>query len=66
MAAPNNGTTIDSTVSYMMVGMLSIVFVALTIFGMKRIEATSEQVKQERQNAKAVEEEVIDISGETL
>ncbi|WP_417849622.1 hypothetical protein [Thalassoglobus sp.] len=63
MALQNNGTTIDSTVGYMMVGMLVIVFVALTIFGMKRIEATSERVKQDHQNAKVVDEEIIDING---
>ncbi|QDT34944.1 hypothetical protein [Thalassoglobus polymorphus] len=64
MALRNNGTTIDSTVGYMLFGMLVIIFVALTIFGMKRIEATAEQVKQDHQNAKVVDEEIIDINGD--
>lgn len=58
---PTTGTTVDRTVNLLLIGILITIFIALTILGMKRIEATSEEVRNQRDQ---IQEEVeIEIQG---
>lgn len=59
----NNGTTIDRTITYLLIGIFAIVFMAFTIVGMKNVEATAEKSK-DGEPAAPVEMQ-LDISGET-
>lgn len=65
MAASNSGQTIDSTISFLLVGMFAIVFFMLTIFGMRRIEATAENSSGAKQSSQDSDIEEIDINGVT-
>ncbi len=65
MSASNSGQTIDSTVSFLLIGMFAIVFLMLTIFGMRRIEATAEDASGAQQSAQDSDVEEIDINGVT-
>lgn len=61
MTAMNNGTTIDKTITFIVVGLLAIAFMVFTVFGMKRIQATAERSGR---SDKSIETPVqIDISG---
>lgn len=61
MVSNNYGSSIDKTISWLLMGILVIIFIAFTIMGMKNVQATAEKSKDGRP-AEAVEIE-IDISG---
>ena len=58
----NNGTTIDKTITYLLIGIFAIIFMAFTIVGMKNVQATAEQSKDGTPTAP--KEVQLDISGE--
>lgn len=64
MAATDNGTTIEKSVTYLIIGILAILFMMFTIVGMKNVQATAERSSGLRDESSETPEVKIDISGD--
>lgn len=60
--AQTSGTTVDKTITFLLIGMFAVTFVFMTIMGMQRVEATAERARAEAAETEEVVE-TIDIGG---